>query len=87
MRFVGSHFYTYNSGFLCALICLSFILMAVDFSRSQKGYSVHVTITCLIYITLLLVWRWDSILLADFRILTIYIINLYILQGMFLVLI
>ena len=32
----GSHFYTYNSGFPCAvLICLSFMLMAVDFSRTQ----------------------------------------------------
>ena len=31
----GSHFYTYNSRFLCAFICLSFILMAVDFSRTQ----------------------------------------------------
>ena len=38
----GSHFYTYNSGFPCVFICLSFMLMAVDFSRSQKGYSVHV---------------------------------------------
>ena len=38
----GSHFYTYNSGFPCAFICLSFMLMAVDFNRSQKGYSVHV---------------------------------------------
>ena len=35
----GSHFYTYNSGFPCAFICLSFMLMAVDFSRTQKGYS------------------------------------------------
>ena len=31
----GSHFYTYNSGFPCAFICLSFMLMAVDFSRTQ----------------------------------------------------
>ena len=38
----GSHFYTCNSGFPCAFICLSFMLMAVDFSRTQKGYSVHV---------------------------------------------
>ena len=38
----GSHLYTYNSGFPCVFICLSFILMAVDFSRTQKGYSVHV---------------------------------------------
>ena len=41
VRFGGSHFYTYNSGFPCAFICLSFMLMAVDFSRTQKGYSVH----------------------------------------------
>ena len=38
----GSHFYTYNSGFLCAFMCLPFMLMAVDFSRTQSGYSVHV---------------------------------------------
>ena len=31
--FGGSHFYTYYSGFPCALICLSFMLMALDFSR------------------------------------------------------
>ena len=31
----------------------------------------------------LLIWRRDNILLADFRILTICIINLYILQGFF----
>ena len=31
----GSHFYTYNSGFPCAFICLSFMLMAMDFSRTQ----------------------------------------------------
>ena len=31
----GSHFYTYNSGFPCAFSCLSFMLMAVDFSRIQ----------------------------------------------------
>ena len=33
----GSHFYTYNSGFPCAFtyIYLSFMLMAVDFSRTQ----------------------------------------------------
>ena len=41
--------------------------------------------TCLVYITSLLIWRRDNILLAHFRILTICIINLYILQGMFLV--
>ena len=38
----GSHFYTYNSGLTCAVICLSFMLIAVDFSRTQYGYSVHV---------------------------------------------
>ena len=38
----GSHFYMYNSEFSCAFICISFMLMAVDFSRTQKGYSVHV---------------------------------------------
>ena len=37
----GSHFYTYNSGFPCAFICLSFMLMSVDFSRTEKGYSIH----------------------------------------------
>ena len=42
MRLGGSHFYTYNSGFPCAFICLSFMLLAVDFSRTQKCYSVHV---------------------------------------------
>ena len=42
MRLGGSHSYTDNSGFPCAFICLSFLLMAVDFSRTQKGYSVHV---------------------------------------------
>ena len=31
----GSHFNTYNSGFFCAFICLSFMLMAVDFRRTQ----------------------------------------------------
>ena len=30
----GSHFYTCNLGFPCAFICLSFMLMAVDFSRT-----------------------------------------------------
>ena len=40
---------------------------------------------CLVYITSLLILRRDNILLADFRNLTICIINLYILQGMFLV--
>ena len=59
------------------------MLIAVDFSRTQKGYSVHV----LIYMTSLLIWRRDNILLADVRILTICIINLYILQEMILVLI
>ena len=33
--FGGSHFYTYNLGFPCAFSCLSFMLMAVDFSRTQ----------------------------------------------------
>ena len=42
MRLGGSYFFTYNSGFHCAIICLSFMLIAVDFSRTQKGYSVHV---------------------------------------------
>ena len=42
MRLGGSYFFTYNSGFPCSYICLSFMLMAVDFSRTQKGYSVHV---------------------------------------------
>ena len=41
--------------------------------------------TCLVSITSLLIWKRDNILLADFRILTtICIINLYILQVMFL---
>ena len=35
-------FYTYNSGFPCAFICLSFTSMAVNFSRTQTGDSVHV---------------------------------------------
>ena len=39
---VVSHFCTYNSGFPCAFICLSFMLTVVDFSRTQTGYSVHV---------------------------------------------
>ena len=39
---VAPFFYKYNSGLPCAFICLSFILMAVDFSRTQKDYSVHV---------------------------------------------
>ena len=60
---------------------------AVNFSRTQEGYSVQ----CLVFITSLdsqlLIWRRDNILLADFRILTICNINLYILQGMMLVLI
>ena len=42
MRLGGSHLYIYNSGFPCAFICLSFMLMAVHFSHTQKGYSVHV---------------------------------------------
>ena len=40
-----------------------------------------IQLTCLIFITSLLIWRRDNILLADFRILTICIINLYILQA------
>ena len=83
MRLGGSHFYQYNSGFPCAFICLSFMLMAVDFSRTQR----FIQFTCLVYITSLLIWRRDNISLADFRFLTICIINLYILQGMSLVLI
>ena len=83
MRLGGFLFYTYNSGFACAFICLSFMLMAVDFSRTQRV----IQFTCLIYITSLLIWRRDNILLADFRISTICIIKLYILQGMSLVLI
>ena len=35
-------FNTYNSGFPCVFVCLSFMLMAVDFSHTQKSYSVHV---------------------------------------------
>ena len=31
----GFHFYTYVSGFPCAFICLPFMLMALDFSRTQ----------------------------------------------------
>ena len=42
VRLGGSQFYTYNSGFPFAFICLSSMLMAVDFSRRQKSYSVHV---------------------------------------------
>ena len=42
MRLGGSHFNAHNSELPCAFICLSFLLMAVDFSRTQKGYSVHV---------------------------------------------
>ena len=59
------------------------MLMAVDFSRTQKGCSVHVFNLYYIVIDL----EGDNILLADFRILTICVINLYILQMMFLVLI
>ena len=70
MQLGGSHSYTNNSGFPCALICLSFMLMAVDFIRTQTGYSVHVFNLYQIVI--------DNILLADFRILTICIINLSI---------
>ena len=60
------------------------MLMALDYVYVHKRV---IQFTCLIYITSLLIWRWDNILLAEFRILTICIINLYILQGMFLVLI
>ena len=35
---------TDDSEFLDAFICLSFILMAVDFSRTHQGYAVHVFI-------------------------------------------
>ena len=79
----GSHFYTCNLGFLCTFICLSFMLMAVDFSRTLQGYSVHVFSLYYIVIDL----EAGQYFVADFRILTICIINLYILQGMFLVLI
>ena len=41
-RLGGSHFYTYSLGFLYAFICLSFILVAVNFSRRQQGYAVNV---------------------------------------------
>ena len=68
-------FYTYYSGFPCAFICLSFMLMALDFSRHNRV----IQFTCLVYITSLLICRRDNILLADFRFLTICIINLYIL--------
>ena len=71
MRLGGSHFYTYNSGFPYAFICLSFMLMAVDFSRTQKGYSVHVFNLYYIVIDL----EAGQYLLADFRILTICIIK------------
>ena len=82
-RLGGSHFYTYNSGFPSDFICLSFMLR-LWFSAVHNRVT---QFTCLVYITSLLIWRWDNILLADFRILTICIINLYILKGMFLVLI
>ena len=80
---VPTDFYTYNSGFPCAFICLSFMLMAVDFSCTQKGYLIHVFSLYYIVIDL----EAGQLLLADFRILTTCIIKLYILQGMFLVLI
>ena len=32
----GSHFYTYNSGFPCAFICLSFMLMTVDIIKEKE---------------------------------------------------
>ena len=37
VRLGGSHFYTCNSGLPCSFICLSFMLMAVDFSCTQQG--------------------------------------------------
>ena len=58
---------------LCYWLCISVV------------HKMVIQFTCLIYITSLLIWRRDNILLADFRILTICIINLYISQGMFLV--
>ena len=42
VRLGGSHFYAYISGLPCAFICLSFMLVAVNLSRTRKGYSVHV---------------------------------------------
>ena len=60
------------------------MLMSVDFSRTQKGYSDHVFNLYYIVIDL---EAGQFFLLADFRILTICIINLYILQGMVLFLI
>ena len=75
----GSHFYTYNSGFPCAFICLSFMLMMWISAVHNRV----IQFTCLVYITSLLIWRRDNILLADIRILTICIINLYILHGFF----
>ena len=38
---LGGPIYTYNLAFPCAFVCLSFTLMAVDFSRTQMGYSHH----------------------------------------------
>ena len=82
MRLVVPIFIHLIRDFPVLFICLSFMLMAVDFVHKRV-----IQFTCLIYITSLLIWRRDNILLADFRILTIFSINLYILQGMFLVLI
>ena len=83
VRLGGSHFYTYNSGFPCAL----FAFLLCYWLWISAIHKMVIQFTCLIYITSLLIWRRDNILLADFRILTICIINLYILYGMFLVLI
>ena len=55
------------------------MLMAVDFSRTQKGHSVDVLNLYYIVIDL----QGDNILLADFRILTICVINLYITGDVF----
>ena len=55
----------------------------MDFSRTQYGYSVHVFSLYYIVIDL----EAEQYFLADFRILTICIINLYIFQEMVLVLI
>ena len=57
------------------------MLMAVDFSRRRKSYSVHVFNLYYIVIDLELGQYFVG------RILTICIINLYILQGMLFVLI
>ena len=66
MRLGGSHFYTYNSGFPCAFICLSFMSLAV----LSAVHKMVIQFTCLIYITSLLIWRRDNNLFSDFRILS-----------------